>query len=146
MVPSPKAISVALKNVSFKVTRGNLLVVTGSVGSDKTTLLKTILGELGWQSGTVCVESKRISFCSQDPWLLNTTIKKSITGLANHQVDEKWYEAVIRSCCLEEDIRRWPNGDQSEVGSKGLTLSGGQNREWYAINLPFLFYLVSFPR
>ncbi|KAB8210096.1 putative multidrug resistance protein [Aspergillus parasiticus] len=128
VLPSPKAISVALKNVSFKVTRGNLLVVTGSVGSGKTTLLKTILGELGCQSGTVCVESKRISFCSQDPWLLNTTIKKSITGLANHKVDEKWYEAVIRSCCLEEDIRRWPNGDQSEVGSKGLTLSGGQKQ------------------
>ncbi|KAB8214525.1 hypothetical protein BDV33DRAFT_209223 [Aspergillus novoparasiticus] len=125
VLPSPKAVSAALKNVSFKVTRGNLLVVTGSVGSGKTNLLKTILGELGCQSGTVCVESKRTSFCSQDPWLLNTTIKKSITGLANHKVDEKRYEAVIRSCCLEEDIRRWPNGDQSEVGSKGLTLSGG---------------------
>ena len=64
VLPSPKAISVALKNVSFKVRRGNLLVVTGSVGSGKTTLLKTILGELGCQSGTVCVESKRISYCS----------------------------------------------------------------------------------
>ncbi|KAB8278602.1 P-loop containing nucleoside triphosphate hydrolase protein [Aspergillus minisclerotigenes] len=128
VLPSPKAISVALKNVSFKVTRGNLLVVTGSVGSGKTTLLKTILGELGCQSGTVCVDSNRISFCSQDPWFLNTTIKKSIAGLANHQVDEKWYEAVIRSCCLKEDIRRWPNADQSEVGSKGLTLSGGQKQ------------------
>ncbi|KDE77651.1 multidrug resistance-associated protein/mitoxantrone resistance protein, ABC [Aspergillus oryzae 100-8] len=85
VLPSPKAIPVALKNVSFKVTRGNLLAVTGSVGSGKTTLLKTILGELGCQSGTVCVQSKRISLYSQDPWLLNTKIKKSITGLANHQ-------------------------------------------------------------
>ncbi|EIT79037.1 multidrug resistance-associated protein [Aspergillus oryzae 3.042] len=88
VLPSPKAIPVALKNVSFKVTRGNLLAVTGSVGSGKTTLLKTILGELGCQSGTVCVQSKRISLYSQDPWLLNTKIKKSIT------------EAVIRSCSL----------------------------------------------
>ncbi|QRD86648.1 P-loop containing nucleoside triphosphate hydrolase protein [Aspergillus flavus] len=105
VLPSPKAIPVALKNVSFKVTRGNLLAVTGSVGSGKTTLLKTILGELGCQSGTVCVQSKRISLYSQDPWLLNTKIKKSITGLANHQVYEKWYEAVIRSCCLDrQDI------------------------------------------
>ncbi|KAE8358078.1 putative multidrug resistance protein [Aspergillus caelatus] len=127
-LPSPKAISVALQNVTFKVTRGNLLVVTGFVGSGKTTLLKTILGELGCQSGTVSVESKRISYCSQNPWLLNTTIKKSITGLADHKLDEKWYQTVIRSCCLEEDIRRWPDGDQSEVGSKGLTLSGGQKQ------------------
>ncbi|KAE8415945.1 putative multidrug resistance protein [Aspergillus pseudocaelatus] len=119
-LPSPKAISVALQNVTFKVTRGNLLVVTGSVGSGKTTLLKTILGELGCQSGTVSVESKRISYCSQNPWLLNTTIKKSITGLADHKVDEKWYQTVIRSCCLEEDIRRWPDGDQSEALARAV--------------------------
>ncbi|OGM40676.1 hypothetical protein ABOM_010583 [Aspergillus bombycis] len=128
VLPSPKAISVALKHVSFKVRKGSLLVVTGSIGSGKTTLLKTILGELGCQSGTVGVGSKRISYCSQNPWLLNTTVKKSITGLADHKVDEKWYQTVIRSCCLEEDIRRWPNGDQSKVGSKGLTLSGGQKQ------------------
>ncbi|RMZ42989.1 iron ABC transporter [Aspergillus flavus] len=100
VLPSPKAIPVALKNVSFKVTRGNLLAVTGSVGSGKTTLLKTILGELGCQSGTVCVQSKRISLYSQDPWLLNTKIKKSITGLANHQV----YEKCRQDIALLDDI------------------------------------------
>ncbi|KAE8391677.1 P-loop containing nucleoside triphosphate hydrolase protein [Aspergillus alliaceus] len=122
------AISFTLTNVCFKVKSGTLLVVTGPVGSGKTTLLKAILGELGCQSGTVSVKSKRISYCSQNPWLLNTTIKKSITGLADHMVDEKWYQTVLHSCCLEEDIRCWPNRDQSEVGSKGLTLSGGQKQ------------------
>ncbi|KAJ5684651.1 ABC transporter integral membrane type 1 [Penicillium maclennaniae] len=51
-----------------------------------------------------------------------------ITGISDHEVDEKWYNTVIYACCLEEDIRRWPDGDQSEIGSKGLTLSGGQKQ------------------
>ncbi|KAH8423784.1 uncharacterized protein LDX57_001542 [Aspergillus melleus] len=126
--PSPKATPAALTDVSFQIERGSVLAVAGPVGSGKTTLLKAILGELDPQSGTVFVGCKMISYCSQDPWLLNTTIKKSITGLEDHQVDDNWYHTTIYSCCLEEDIRRWPEGDQSEIGSKGLTLSGGQRQ------------------
>jgi ABC-type bacteriocin/lantibiotic exporter with double-glycine peptidase domain len=128
VLPSQKATSTALKDVSFKVTSGSLVIVIGPVGSGKTTLLKTILGELGCLSGAVSIKSSRVSYCSQNPWLLNTTIKKSITGISDHEVDEKWYKTVTYSCCLDEDIRCWPDGDQSEIGSKGLALSGGQKQ------------------
>ncbi|PYH89693.1 putative multidrug resistance protein [Aspergillus ellipticus CBS 707.79] len=126
--PSQKATCPALTDLTFKTRAGTLVAVTGPVGSGKTTLLKIILGELDYQTGTVYVRSRRISYCSQSPWLLNTTIKNSITGLPDHDVDEKWYQTVLHSCCLDEDIRRWPEGDQSEIGSKGLTLSGGQKQ------------------
>lgn len=139
-----KTISFTLTDLSFKVKSGTLLVVTGPVGSGKTTLLKTILGELNCQLGTVSVKSKRISYCSQNPWLLNTTIKKSITGLADHKVDEKWYQTVIHSCCLEEDIRCWPDKDQSEVGSKGLTLSGGQKQRVVCYTSSFSYFFLLF--
>ncbi|CAG8909081.1 unnamed protein product [Penicillium egyptiacum] len=128
VLPSQKATSTSLNDVSFKVASGSLVIVIGPVGSGKTTLLKTILGELGCLSGVVSIKSSRVSYCSQNPWLLNTTIKKSITGISDHEVDEKWYKTVIYSCCLDEDIRRWPDGDQSEIGSKGLALSGGQKQ------------------
>ncbi|KAJ5209119.1 ABC transporter integral membrane type 1 [Penicillium cf. viridicatum] len=128
VLPSQKATCTALTGVSFKVTSGSLVIVIGPVGSGKTTLLKTILGELGCLSGSVSIRPSKVSYCSQNPWLLNTTIKKSITGISDHEVDEKWYKTVIYSCCLDEDIRRWPDGDQSEIGSKGLALSGGQKQ------------------
>lgn len=128
VLPSQKAAHIALTDVSFKVPSGSLVIIIGPVGSGKTTLLKTILGELSCLSGTVSISSRKISYCSQNPWLLNTTIKKSITGISDHEVDEKWYKTVIYSCCLDEDIRRWPDGDQSEIGSKGLALSGGQKQ------------------
>ncbi|KAJ5163601.1 ABC transporter integral membrane type 1 [Penicillium coprophilum] len=128
VLPSQKATCTALTDVSFKVTSGSLVVVIGPVGSGKTTLLKTILGELNCLSGSVFIKPSKVSYCSQNPWLLNTTIKKSITGISDHEVDEKWYETVIHACCLDEDIRRWPDGDQSEIGSKGLALAGGQKQ------------------
>lgn len=128
VLPSQKATCIALTDVSFKVTSGSLVIVIGPVGSGKTTLLKTILGESGCLSGSVSIRPSKVSYCSQNPWLLNTTIKKSITGISDYEVDEKWYKTVIYSCCLDEDIRRWPDGDQSEIGSKGLALSGGQKQ------------------
>ncbi|CAG8088723.1 unnamed protein product [Penicillium nalgiovense] len=90
VLPSQKTTSTALNDVSLQVTRGSLVIVIGPVGSGKTTLLKTILGELGCLSGAVSIKSSRVSYCSQNPWLLNTTIKKSITGISDHEVDETW--------------------------------------------------------
>ncbi|KAJ5992424.1 ABC transporter integral membrane type 1 [Penicillium sp. IBT 35674x] len=128
VLPSQNATLPALTDVSFKVTRGNMVIVFGPVGSGKTTLLKTILGELGCLTGSVSIRPSSVSYCSQNPWLPNTTIKKSITGISDHDVDERWYKTVIYACCLDEDIRRWPDGDRSEIGSKGLALSGGQKQ------------------
>ncbi|KAJ5869650.1 hypothetical protein N7455_004591 [Penicillium solitum] len=128
ILPSQKTARIALTDVSFKVTSGSLVIVISPFGSGKTTLLKTILGELSCLSGTVSISSRKVSHCSQNPWLLNTTIKKSVTGISDHEVDDKWYKTVIYSCCLDKDIRRWPDGDQSEIGSKGLALSGGQKQ------------------
>ena len=70
-----------------------------------------------------------MSYCSQSPWLLNTSIQQSITGLTEQSaVDEQWYRSVITACALDEDISYFPNGDQSVIGSRGFTLSGGQKQ------------------
>ena len=126
--PSCRATAAALDGISFTAEKGSLIIVTGPVGSGKTTLLRAILGELPFQSGMISVSSKRISYCSQNPWLLNTSIRENVLGLPDEEVDERWYNTVIHACCLDEDIRQWPHGDQSVVGSKGLTLSGGQRQ------------------
>ncbi|CAG7967353.1 unnamed protein product [Penicillium nalgiovense] len=117
-------VAIALDSVTWQP--GHFVI--GPVGSGETTFLKTILGELGCLSGAVSIKSSRVSYYSQNPWLLNTTIKKSITGISDHEVDERWYKTVTYSCCLDEDIRRWPDGDQSEIGSEGLALSGSQKQ------------------
>ena len=70
-----------------------------------------------------------MAYCSQTPWLLNTTIQQNITGLTEQSaVDEQWYRSVVTACALDEDISQFPNGDQSVIGSRGFTLSGGQKQ------------------
>ena len=61
---------------------------------------------------------------SLDSWLLNTTFKENI--LMGRDFKEDWYEKVIESCCLGPDIKLLPAGDATEIGERGINLSGGQ--------------------
>ncbi|KAH0137479.1 putative ABC transporter, partial [Aureobasidium melanogenum] len=117
-----------LKSVSLEVNSGFLILITGPTGSGKTTLLKTILGETHVLNGSMSVSSKNIAYCSQKPWITNTTIKGFIVG-SDHfsaETDESWYGTVIYACDLVRDIASMPDGDDTQLGSKGVSLSGGQ--------------------
>ena len=127
-LPTPKAESAVLSDVSVTIKSESIAFVLGPIGSGKTTLLKAILGELPCASGSIHVSSKDMSFCSQTPWLLNTTVRKNICGLGDEAIDVEWYESVLHSCALHQDMQQWPEGDRSIVGSKGFMLSGGQKQ------------------
>lgn len=119
----------AVTDISMSVVKSDLVIIVGPVGSGKSTLLKGILGELTCVSGAITVSSKKMAYCGQTPWLLNTSIQQIICGMApGLAVDERWYQKVLHACALDEDLRRLPEGDLSIVGSKGLTLSGGQKQ------------------
>ncbi|KAG9862345.1 putative ABC transporter, partial [Aureobasidium melanogenum] len=117
-----------LKSVSLEVSSGSLILVTGPTGSGKTTLLKTILGETHVLNGSLSVSPKSIAYCSQKPWITNTTTKEFIAGSDRGpaEIEESWYNTVIYACDLVKDIASMPDGDDTQLGSKGVSLSGGQ--------------------
>ncbi|KAJ4299242.1 hypothetical protein N0V90_004486 [Kalmusia sp. IMI 367209] len=115
-----------LQAINMVVPRGKITMVVGPVGCGKSTLLKAILGELPVMGGTVQLSSMRIALCDQTPWHVNGTVQQSITGVS--EFDQRWYAAVVRSCALDEDLRQLPQGDQTQIGSKGIALSGGQSQ------------------
>ncbi|KAF2200883.1 canalicular multispecific organic anion transporter 1 [Delitschia confertaspora ATCC 74209] len=115
-----------LQGVNMTVPRAKITMVVGPVGCGKSTLLKAILGELPVMGGTVQLSSLRIAFCDQTPWHMNGTVQQSIVGVS--EFDQRWYASVIRSCALDEDLRNMPQGDQTHIGSKGISLSGGQSQ------------------
>ena len=65
-----------------------------------------------------------ISFVEQVPWIQNKTIRENI--IFNLPYDEKKYNEVIRTCQLSRDLEILPAGDFTEIGEKGINLSGGQ--------------------
>ncbi|KAK0643350.1 ABC transporter [Cercophora newfieldiana] len=116
-----------VNHVKFSATKDNgLTLIIGPVGCGKSTLLKGILGEALILEGSVWVKTKKISFCDHNPWLVNGSIRENIIGTAGY--DKAFYDSVIHSCALNTDLDQLPNGDDTIVGSKGVTLSGGQKQ------------------
>ena len=112
-----------LRALTFELNKGELLMVVGPTGSGKSTLLLGLLGELNLISGDLKVNGK-ISYLSSDPWLIPGTIKENI--LMGKDYDEALYKQVIENTALLADINLMNLRDETVVGDRGITLSGGQ--------------------
>lgn len=109
-------------NISFNIKEGEFIIVTGTIGSGKSSLLSAMAGSMVKNNGSIKL-SGDIAYCGQ-PWIQNATIEKNITFGSNF--DQTWYDKVVNSCSLPRDFDILPAGDQTEVGERGITLSGGQ--------------------
>ncbi|SCU90191.1 LADA_0F02432g1_1 [Lachancea dasiensis] len=114
---------VALKNINFKAKKGELTCVVGKVGSGKSALIQALLGDLFRVKGFATVHGS-VAYVSQVPWIMNGTVKDNI--LFGHKYDAKFYDKTIKACALSVDLSILPEGDQTMVGEKGISLSGGQ--------------------
>ena len=115
-----------LSSVHMKIPQGKLTIIVGPVGCGKTTLLKALLGEVPALSGTIKMFAGDVSYCDQSPFHMNGTIRDSITAFSEY--DDRWYNTILEACALDEDLRQMPLGDQTQIGSKGIALSGGQSQ------------------
>lgn len=94
------------------------------LGSGKSSLLCALLGDLQLKSGTVSMRKCSMAYHAQQPWILNTTVKENIIfGLS---YDEKRFQNAVDASCLQSDLDILPNGMNTEIGEKGINLSGGQ--------------------
>lgn len=119
---SPPIIS--LRDICF--ARDSFTAITGPIGCGKSTLLKGFLSETASAQEISEVSSEDIAYCGQTPWIHDGTIRDNIVG--ESELDAPWYKDVIRSCELDFDLSRMPEGDATMVGSKGQRLSGGQRQ------------------
>ncbi|CAG9326281.1 unnamed protein product [Blepharisma stoltei] len=112
-----------LNEINLKVKKGELLAVIGPVGCGKTSLLMGIMQEIALSSGKISLNGK-VSYSGEDPWITPSTIRDNI--LMGLEYNETLYKSVIHACALEHDIESLAFGDNTVVGDRGITLSGGQ--------------------
>jgi ABC-type multidrug transport system fused ATPase/permease subunit len=112
-----------LNDVHVSIARGELVAVVGRVGSGKTALAAAFLGELKKWGGEVTLNGT-VAYMAQTPWILNETLRQNV--VFGSVYDEAKYKRAIRVSCLEHDLDTLPNGDQTEIGERGINLSGGQ--------------------
>ena len=109
----------------MKIDKNELVAVVGTVGCGKSSLISAFLGEMDRISGRVNTIGK-IAYVSQQAWIQNATLQDNI--LFGKPMNRTLYDKVIKSCALKQDIDMLPDGDQTEIGEKGINLSGGQKQ------------------
>ncbi|KAJ7675323.1 P-loop containing nucleoside triphosphate hydrolase protein [Mycena rosella] len=114
--------------LDVKFPAGKLTLVSGATGSGKTAMLLALLGELHCVDGNVLLDKSqhRVAYCAQNPWLEHATIRDNIIFGSAYGFDETRYRAVIEACALVRDLEVFDAGDMTEIGERGVTLSGGQ--------------------
>ncbi|EQC27624.1 hypothetical protein SDRG_14673 [Saprolegnia diclina VS20] len=122
--PDIEASSLTLRDLTFTLTPGSLTIVVGPVGSGKSSLVSAILGEIPHVHGHRNVAG-RLSYVSQEPWIQHATIKNNILFHADDD-DDDYYHRVLAACQLGPDLAMLPLGDATEIGERGINLSGGQ--------------------
>jgi ABC-type transport system involved in cytochrome bd biosynthesis fused ATPase/permease subunit len=153
-----------LKDINVLFPPGKLSVITGRTASGKTALLLALLGEMytvpSFVSSDVSSSDERSktrihlpkrpwildpttrlhhcpSYAAQTPWLENISIKDNI--LFGSHYDEDRYQAVLECCALELDLATFEDGDETEIGERGITLSGGQKARYVSNYLLLCF-------
>ncbi|QRW14151.1 ABC transporter [Ceratobasidium sp. AG-Ba] len=125
-----------LRDISVIFPEGRLSVIFGPTGSGKSSLLAAVLGEMECLKGDVYLPKEptrlnketglrsAVSYCAQQPWLEHKSIRSNI--LFGFPYDQARYESVLQACALGPDIDMLDGGDETEIGERGVTLSGGQ--------------------
>ncbi|EHK26510.1 uncharacterized protein TRIVIDRAFT_188797 [Trichoderma virens Gv29-8] len=114
-------------NVNLELDCGTFAIISGPVGSGKSTLLRVLLGEAPPVNGKIYLSTRHIAYCAQTPWVPSGTIRDIIQGTTKNK-NEHWYHQVTEACCLSHDFSTLPDGDATQIGSRGLNLSGGLMR------------------
>ena len=138
---------VTLEKIDLTVQKGELLMVVGPTGCGKSSLLSAILGEMdmvgedgvmaghggegkeggegggGGGGGEVRVRGA-FAYSPQTYWITNASLKENI--LFGDFFDAARFAAVVDACALDTDIADMPAGAETEIGERGINVSGGQ--------------------
>ncbi|MCP4753247.1 MAG: ABC transporter ATP-binding protein [Proteobacteria bacterium] len=125
-----------IEGINLKIQRGSFVVVTGRVGSGKTTLLRTLLGLLDKQQGEIRWNGRRVedpasffvppisAYTPQVPRLFSESLRDNV--LMGQEKNDRILTDAVGRAVLDEDIESLEAGLETQVGPKGVKLSGGQ--------------------
>jgi ABC-type multidrug transport system fused ATPase/permease subunit len=116
-----------VRDISFTLGPGEILVCRGVSGGGKTTLLNLVAGLLYADEGTICVDRSSIAYVPQEIVLLDGDFRANVVfgrrGITDDEVN-----AALEISCLHDAIARLPQGLDTPIGDNGNLFSGGQRQ------------------
>ncbi|TKR81617.1 hypothetical protein L596_015460 [Steinernema carpocapsae] len=120
---SNKTNNLALTGINLVVKKKELIGICGPVGSGKSALLRAAMGHLVDEKGELEMAGS-VAYVSQTPCIQNLSVRDNILfGLEMHN---NRYQKSIKSAHLTKDLESMTSSDKTEIGERGVTLSGGQ--------------------
>ncbi|KAF8160432.1 hypothetical protein K438DRAFT_1985689 [Mycena galopus ATCC 62051] len=114
-----------LQNLKFSVPKGAFIAIVGKVGSGKSSILQALIGEMRKTTGTV-VFGGTMHTC---PNLRGFGTPLSPERRLGLEEDEEKFRQIIRACSLEHDLEVLPRGEETEIGERGINLSGAKRTD-----------------
>ena len=136
-----------IDNLSFKINSNSSIALVGESGSGKSTIVKLLIGLLKYSKGEILIDENKVSslnldylynnitYVSQEAPIFDGTLKENL--VFNKNVSNKKIEEVLRLVCLDKLYNRLENGLETELGEKGVRVSGGEKQR---IALARLFF------
>ena len=143
-----KSKNYALKEISFKIKKGETLGIFGKTGSGKSTILALITRNYDLSKGDILFNKKPIyeydleslrrkfGYVPQDGYLFSGTIEENIS-YSSSKIDRKNLNLASINAAIDGEIKKFPKKYKTKIGERGVQLSGGQKQR---ISIARAFY------
>ena len=143
-----KSKNYALKDISFKIKKGETLGIFGKTGSGKSTILALLTRNYDLSKGDILFNKKPIyeydleslrrkfGYVPQDGYLFSGTIEENIS-YSSSKIDRKNLNLASINAAIDGEIKKFPKKYKTKIGERGVQLSGGQKQR---ISIARAFY------
>ena len=127
-----------IENLSLKINKNDKVALVGESGSGKSTIIKLIMGLIKNQEGKILIDKNDLSklnlndfydnvtYVSQESPIFDGTLRENL--VLDKKISDKKIKEVLKLVCLEKFISHLENGLDTELGEKGIRMSGGERQ------------------
>ena len=127
-----------ISNLSFKINKNSSIALVGESGSGKSTIIKLIMGLIKYNKGNILIDNKELSglnlnsfydnvtYVSQEAPIFDGTLRENL--IFDKKISDEEILKVLSLVCLDKFYEKLENGLDTELGEKGVRMSGGERQ------------------